>query len=275
MNENKKRLIHRIYSTVLAAMLIALGICFIISCACVFSEENIERLASEGRYTGDGLREEIGGALLRLICPSAIALAMIIGTPILNHLLPLTAEKLKAAPDEDAKYSIAKRRAKDALYDSETVSAIMRERRLRLIFTLSGIGLFIISLIYPIIRMLDSETFTALGNANEEVLSFSLVLLAFLTPSAVYAFVIGILFASSKRREGKLLRMSAEDGSPLPPPPAAAVWLRTNSALIGRIAATAILALSMVFIILGIVNGGMADVLDKAAKICRECIGLG
>ena len=37
----------------------------------------------------------------------------------------------------------------------------------------------------------------------------------------------------------------------------------------------AILMLAVVFIIVGIVNGGMADVLGKAVRICTECIGLG
>lgn len=36
-----------------------------------------------------------------------------------------------------------------------------------------------------------------------------------------------------------------------------------------------VLALSVVFIILGILNGGMSDVLGKAVRICTECIGLG
>lgn len=36
-----------------------------------------------------------------------------------------------------------------------------------------------------------------------------------------------------------------------------------------------ILAVALTFIILGIFNGGMADVLGKAVRICTECIGLG
>ena len=35
------------------------------------------------------------------------------------------------------------------------------------------------------------------------------------------------------------------------------------------------LVLGALFIILGIVNGGMDDVLQKAVRICTECIGLG
>lgn len=36
-----------------------------------------------------------------------------------------------------------------------------------------------------------------------------------------------------------------------------------------------VLSLAVVFIVLGVLNGGHKDVLDKAVKICMECIGLG
>ena len=38
---------------------------------------------------------------------------------------------------------------------------------------------------------------------------------------------------------------------------------------------TVIFVTACVFILLGVLNGGMADVLAKAVKICTECIGLG
>ena len=36
-----------------------------------------------------------------------------------------------------------------------------------------------------------------------------------------------------------------------------------------------ILTVAIVFIIIGVINGGPVSVLNKAAKICSECIGLG
>jgi hypothetical protein len=36
-----------------------------------------------------------------------------------------------------------------------------------------------------------------------------------------------------------------------------------------------IAVVGIVFVVLGILNGGMADVLGKAIRICTECIGLG
>ena len=45
-----------------------------------------------------------------------------------------------------------------------------------------------------------------------------------------------------------------------------------TAVLIGRIVVAVV---AITFVILGIFNGGMADVLAKAIKICTECIGLG
>lgn len=47
---------------------------------------------------------------------------------------------------------------------------------------------------------------------------------------------------------------------------------KSNGLLLLRIT---LLVIAITFIILGIVNGGMADVLGKAINICTECIGLG
>ena len=42
-----------------------------------------------------------------------------------------------------------------------------------------------------------------------------------------------------------------------------------------RILRTAVLVIALILIILGILNGGLEDVLAKGAAICTECVGLG
>ncbi|MBO4940102.1 MAG: thioredoxin [Clostridia bacterium] len=37
----------------------------------------------------------------------------------------------------------------------------------------------------------------------------------------------------------------------------------------------ALAAVGVVLVVVGIFNGGMADVLEKAVQICTQCIGLG
>ena len=38
---------------------------------------------------------------------------------------------------------------------------------------------------------------------------------------------------------------------------------------------TAVLVIALALIVLGILNGGLEDVLAKGAAICTECVGLG
>ena len=42
-----------------------------------------------------------------------------------------------------------------------------------------------------------------------------------------------------------------------------------------RILRTAVLVIALILIIIGILNGGLEDVLAKGAAICTECVGLG
>ena len=70
---------------------------------------------------------------------------------------------------------------------------------------------------------------------------------------------------SSKMKQNELDELTYEEE--------AALSLRDGH--IRMIVRFSVLAVSVVFIILGIFNGGMADVLGKAVRICTECIGLG
>ena len=63
-----------------------------------------------------------------------------------------------------------------------------------------------------------------------------------------------------------------ENGAPRVTKPEAADNGKVNYTVIARYV---ILGVAVVFIILGVFNGGMVDVLQKAVKICTECIGLG
>ena len=38
---------------------------------------------------------------------------------------------------------------------------------------------------------------------------------------------------------------------------------------------TAVIAAAVIFIFIGIANGGMTDMLNKGIRICLECIGIG
>ena len=48
---------------------------------------------------------------------------------------------------------------------------------------------------------------------------------------------------------------------------------RKNLAI--NITRVSIICIAVAFIVIGIINGGATDVLQKAIEICTECIGLG
>lgn len=57
------------------------------------------------------------------------------------------------------------------------------------------------------------------------------------------------------------------------PLPAKAVFQEATGA--ASITRAVVLALAVAFIVLGVLNGGLEDVLTKANAICMECVGLG
>lgn len=76
---------------------------------------------------------------------------------------------------------------------------------------------------------------------------------------AVVTIAAQLCFGKSERPAGKIRRC--------PVPGEMGKWQ--------GVARIAILCLGVLFIILGVMNGGSRDVLVKAINICTECIGLG
>ena len=81
-----------------------------------------------------------------------------------------------------------------------------------------------------------------------------------------------ILSESSAEREIALIKEAKKNADPIP---CEEGQEQNDEDVLGLVAKIIIIALSAIFILLGVLNGGMADVLGKAIKICTECIGLG
>ena len=69
-----------------------------------------------------------------------------------------------------------------------------------------------------------------------------------------------------------MLALAGRDRQTKPAGAFAAIIASPYALLAARLA---VLAAAIVLIVLGVLNGGMADVLGKAINICTECIGLG
>ncbi len=99
-------------------------------------------------------------------------------------------------------------------------------------------------------------------------------LLAYALPCAAAALIVLFLGSmySEKRREKDRAELKERRGlAKLPRVPLKA----PNEARARWIVRALLLAAAVIFIILGVMNGGLNDVLIKAINICTECIGLG
>ncbi len=284
MSEKNIRLVHKVYSIAITVALVGIAILFLINGISLFSK-NGDIMTSEAPLSGEEIRELIGQRLLEMIVPIVIVVLLIILGVAIDIFIPEEKKENKVIRDSYRVLNIMLRKHKTSLYRRDVATSIHKERKFRLYFTLSGIALFLISIIYPLIYAFSKESVTASGNANQEVLTIMLLVLIFLIPTVIYAFVIGILFDKSRLREYELIKCGVKkedaEGDFI------SLTDYTVSGTISRFVShdlskalkllfVGIIALlSVLFIILGIINGGMADVLNKAVNICRECIGLG
>ena len=113
-------------------------------------------------------------------------------------------------------------------------------------------------------------------DVNEEVATAVVVVFAYFLQSLVYALVVSFFIDASRAREIQHIKNAtvrlAKDGIKVSSDEKKECLLAKKITLIAR---CVIPVIAIIFIILGITNGGMSDVLQKAVRICTECIGMG
>ena len=86
--------------------------------------------------------------------------------------------------------------------------------------------------------------------------------------AAAFAVVFAASFACCRNVKREITALQGQVGKAKPEAPA------PRRMPVGALRA-GLYAVAIVFIVLGVMNGGLRDVLVKAVNICTECIGLG
>ena len=144
----------------------------------------------------------------------------------------------------------------------------VRERRVRIISLCVAVTLCVTSAIYPLIHILNRDHFSN-TDVNAEIIAATLTVIPFLLVCFISLAVYSKIENDSFKREIADLKALGGKFSTEAP----AKYAENRRALILVRIAVAIVAIT--FIVLGVLNGGANDVLQKAIKICTECIGLG
>lgn len=240
---------------------IAGGILLIVLCAHLFFT------GGDNPYS----RARVGEYLSYFIAPAILTLLSIIGglvfdavTGVKNGMqVKLTASEMLSA------YSV---RVDDAALSDEGRLAVEKERRARRLASILSVSASALFIIGAILYFVFCTSFTV-ENLNGDVLGA----LAGVLPLCVAAVALHVpkayFIEKSSERELAMLKEEVKRGVALSKMQTLSESKRErNYVLIARIA---IACVGIIFVILGILNGGMADVLQKAVKICTECIGLG
>ncbi len=252
------------YGVVLSVLLVAAGGALILACLSIYR-------SPEGTFS----RETIAAAFGRIAVLVYIAVGVVLGGAVLSFLLPAAPSRVKPRREDG---TILRKLHADydlSALSPEASAAIGRERGLRKKLTVVAASISVLCAVPPLVWIFLPGHFGA-GDKNREILVASAVVLGCFAVAMLVSFAVGLGVAVSCRRERAALKLAIADRSAVkrenPAPCRPAMW--DKPAVLWAVRGS-ILTLAVVFIVLGIGNGGMRDVFAKAVRICTECIGLG
>lgn len=301
MSQDKLRKVHFIYGIVLSCLIILTGICFIVSCVLIY--------ASGGRpFTRDSISEHFGNIAI----PVILSIVGILGGIVLSFF-PLEIKPVKPCVSNETVLNAMQKRCNASRCYGPLGDKARIERALRKITGTVCIILNVLSVVLALIYGLNKNNFPA-TSINSEMVDMALFMLpcVVIGLGAIYATVL--ICTSSISRELDITKqiISKGKGEKHYKSSSAKLYLQSasNTNRVARIVCKpmvndstelkprkksikndnstrekgeklllgvrlSIIVIAVTFIIIGIFNGGMADVLQKAINICTECIGLG
>ena len=257
MPQEKVKRIHLIYGCISAVLIIALGIALILSCLDIYNSGprpySAEAISLRFRHI----------AILVYAC-----ILVVVGGIILGLVLPVDNQRPKAK--RDAMVAMNKLRARLSVLDDETTKAVRKEQKLRLGSRIGTAGIVTLLMIYPAIYFMDSSHFTIVS-VNTDIRTAVCIALLPAAVGLALCFVCSLLLSKSIDRETAVYKKALANTKSVAVHSEQAN--KSHTAMV--ITRSILLVIAVCFIIVGILNGGMKDVLDKAVAICTECIGLG
>ncbi len=262
MSNKTVKTIYTVYGIVTSALLIISGILLMIACVQVYN-------IGDRPFTVENIRN----AFSKICIPVYITIGAVIIGIVLWLVAPITKGKAKADIDKKIVLSRLEKKLNISTCSPEMLDAINKEKAFRRVLRIIAVAVGVAASTPAILYALNLKNFGE--DYNQAVISACMWILP------AFAIVVGISIAfiylekASVERQINTIKVAiAANGTVASNEENAPCKCRRN-ATIRMSARLVVLALAVIFIILGILNGGMNDVLSKAINICTECIGLG
>ncbi len=253
MNEKKLRLIHTVCGCVISAALIVAAVCLIVSAYTIYT-------SGDSPYTP----ESIGAEYDKIALPLWVAISAVFAGIILNIALPMPKSKTKAIKDPFIKLRILQKK----LPEGTTHDGIARQRYVRKAYRVFFSILCVGSFIPTVIALCDYDYFTV-DNLTPALLRTVGLLLVGAVISGVLLFVLSIIERKSAEREIEWTKVALSESEK-----SDKKVIKNNENKI-KITRFVLVGVACALIVIGLTQDGFYDVLQKAIRICTECIGLG
>lgn len=264
MSEKTKKLIYSVYGIVQSLLLAVCGGCLIAACLTVYD-------GGDGTFS----REAVTAQFQKILIPVILCLAGVIVGAVLTLILPREPKKLRVALDPATQCKKLAAKIDLMVCPSELISAMKKEQTLRLILRLMASAVCVVVAVPACIYLFDLSHFDDIGaGLTADIIAAIKVVLPAAAVGLSAWIVVTLACHFSLQRELTAVK-EAVKLAPLQDKKGLLLHDDGNEAFKIWIIRGTVLLLAVVLIVAGILNGGMNDVLQKAIRICTECIGLG
>ena len=254
MNEKKLRLIHTVCGCVISAALIVAAVCLIVSAYTIYN-------LGDSPYTP----ESIGAEYDKISVPLWVAIFAVIAGIVLNIALPMPKSKAKAIKDPFIKLRILQKKLPaGAVHDG-----IDRQRSLRKMYRTICTLLCAVAFIPAIAVLCDYDSFTV-DNLTPALLRVVGMLSLGAIISGVLLFVLSVIERRSAEQEIEWTKVAISEGKK-----SDQISTENDTENTKKIVRLVLVGAACALIVIGLTQDGFYDVLQKAIRICTECIGLG
>lgn len=262
MSEKNFKLIYTVYGIVTSLLLVISGILLMISCVQIYN-------IGPRPFT----TENISNAFSKIAIPIYVTVGAIAVGFILYLIKPLAAPKTRALISPKVTLKRLSKRLDASKCNEETATSIANAKKLRKIARWITAGACVLAFIPSLVFVLNFNNFGS--DYNAAVISA----MCWIAPSCVISAGVCLTFSyverASLNREIDSVKKAIASGARADDTEDSDCNCRCHCNKIVSAVRTLVAVIAIVFIIAGIFNGGMADVLSKAINICTECIGLG
>lgn len=257
MDDKKLRLIHTACGIAVSAAIAIAAACLIVSVCTIYG-------SGDTPYTP----ESVGKQYARFAIPLWVAAGAVVAGILLDVFLPKAKKSKKSQNNVFVRLAIMQKKLSTVTCGEEINAKIQKERDQRRLMRAVCAVLCAAAFIPSVVVLCDFDAYTV-ENLTPAILRTVLWLAVGAAVSAVLMTVLSVLDERSAEREISQTKIALSEGVK------AEVTVGNDSGHRTKIVRLALLGVACALIVIGTFHDGFFDVLQKAIRICTECIGLG